>query len=257
MTGGIEVVALCDAVGPMKPSLRRPLPETFPGTSPGDFAGEPWVLHFHCYLLRDRRGRTALVDAGIGTAGSPAESWAPTPGRLREELAGAGVAPEDVDVVILTHLHSDHAGGVTENGRPVFSGARHIVQRADLEWVPPSMREHVVTPLGDRLEAVDGEAEILPGIHVLPAPGHTPGHQIVRAGEVAVTGDLVLHPVQLADPSIRYVYDEDPDRAAATRAELLARLRAERAVLATAHFPEPFTELREEHPPGTPAGRTR
>ncbi|MFI7438572.1 hypothetical protein [Nonomuraea indica] len=62
-------------------------------------------------------------------------------------------------------------------------------------------------------------------------------------GELAITGELVLHPVQLADPGIHYVYDDDQEAAAATRAEVLAGLRAERAILATAHFPDPFLRL--------------
>ncbi|MFD2356580.1 hypothetical protein ACFSTC_55975 [Nonomuraea ferruginea] len=94
-----------------------------------------------------------------------------------------------------------------------------------------------------QLQVVDGDAEVAPGVRVHLTPGHTPGHQIVRLGDLAMTGDLVLHPAQLADPAVRYVYDDDQERAAATRAEVLAGLRAERALLATAHFEEPFVRL--------------
>ncbi|GAA5058223.1 glyoxylase-like metal-dependent hydrolase (beta-lactamase superfamily II) [Thermocatellispora tengchongensis] len=243
--GGIEIVPLCDAVGPMGPSLRKPLPETFPGSRAEDFAEDVWVLHFHCYLLRDRRGRTVLVDTGIGDAGSPAASWAPVPGGLAGELARVGVAPADVDTVILTHLHSDHASGAVAGGEAVFGRARHVLQRAEAEAAAGPVREGVLRPLGERVHLVEGDAEVVPGVKVVLAPGHTPGHQVVRVGDVAITGDLVLHPVQLRDPAVTYVYDDDPVRAAATRAELLDRLRAERGVLATAHFAEPFLQLGE------------
>ncbi|MFI7615356.1 MBL fold metallo-hydrolase [Nonomuraea terrae] len=237
---GVEITPLCDAVGPMGAAIGRPLTEMFAGSGLRD---EPWVLHFHCYLLRDAAGRLTLVDTGVGAADSPAASWAPVPGTLAGELAAVGVAPADVGTVILTHLHSDHASGAVADGRPAFENARHVVQRAELEAAAGPMLDDVVSVIKGQLHAVEGDAEVAPGVHVHLAPGHTPGHQIVRAGEVAMTGDLVLHPVQLADPAIPYLYDDDPEAAARTRAEVLARLRAERAVLATAHFGEPFTAL--------------
>ncbi|MFG1697293.1 MBL fold metallo-hydrolase [Nonomuraea sp. NPDC049309] len=239
-TSGVEVTPLCDAVGPMGPSIARPPAELFPGSGLPD---EPWVLHFHCYLIRDAAGRLTLVDTGIGAADSPVSSWAPVPGMLHGELAAAGVTPGEIDTVILTHLHGDHASGTVSDGRPVFENARHVLQRAELDAARGRMLDEIVTPLKAQLHVVDGDAEVAPGIHVHATPGHTPGHQIARAGELAMTGDLVLHPVQLADPAIRYLYDEDQETAARTRAEMLAELRAERAILATAHFSEPFHRL--------------
>lgn len=240
IVAGVEVTPLCDAVGPMGDSIRRPLAELFPGSNAPD---EAWILHFHCYLLRDARGRTTLVDTGIGAADSPAASWAPVPGTLAGELAAVGVTPAEVDTVVLTHLHSDHASGAVVDGRPAFANARYVLQRDELDAARGPMLDHVITPLKDHLHVVEGQSEVAPGVRVHLAPGHTPGHQIVRVGELAVTGDLVLHPVQLADPAVRYLYDADQVHAARTRAELLDALRAEHAVLATAHFADPFVEL--------------
>ncbi|MEV4178224.1 MBL fold metallo-hydrolase [Nonomuraea sp. NPDC049709] len=237
---GVEVTPLCDAVGPMGASIRRPPAEMFAGSGLQD---EPWVLHFHCYLLRDGAGRLTLVDTGIGAADSPASSWAPVPGTLAGELAAAGVAPAEIGTVILTHLHSDHASGAVADGRPVFENARYVLQQAELDAARGPMLHEVVSKIRAQLHVVEGDAEVAPGVHVHSAPGHTPGHQIVRVGELAMTGDLVLHPVQLDDPAIRYVYDDDQEAAARTRAEVLAALRAERAILATAHFSEPFLRL--------------
>ncbi|WP_246609464.1 MBL fold metallo-hydrolase [Nonomuraea rhizosphaerae] len=237
---GVEVTPLCDAVGPMGPTIRRPLSDMFPGAG---LADAPWILHFHCYLLRDPAGQVTLVDTGIGAVDSPASSWAPVPGTLPGELAAAGVEPADVGTVILTHLHSDHASGAVADGRPVFENARYVLQQAELDAARGAMLDQVVTPIKGQLQLVEGEAQVAPGVRVQLTAGHTPGHQIVRLGELAMTGDLVLHPAQLADPSVRYLYDDDQEAAARTRAEVLAALRAERALLATAHLGEPFLEL--------------
>ncbi|MEO3869811.1 MBL fold metallo-hydrolase [Nonomuraea sp. B12E4] len=237
---GVEVTPLCDAVGPMGAAISRPLAELFAGS---DLPDEPWVLHFHCYLLRDAEGRLTLVDTGIGGEQSPASSWAPVPGALTGELAAAGVTPAEIGTVILTHLHSDHASGAVAGGEPAFANARYVLQQAELDAARGQVLDQVVTVIKDRLHVVEGDAEIVPGIRVHLAPGHTPGHQIARVGDVAMTGDLVHHPVQLADPEIRYLYDDDGETAARVRAEVLGTLRDERAILATSHFSEPFLRL--------------
>jgi glyoxylase-like metal-dependent hydrolase (beta-lactamase superfamily II) len=245
MFAGVEVIPLCDAVGPMGPALRRPLDETFLGATADDWAQvdtAEWVLHFHCYLLRDTTGRTVLVDTGIGGEDGPAAGWAPVPGALMAEVAAAGVSPEDVDVVVLTHLHSDHAGGAVADGVPAFPNARYLLQQDELDWVGGPVLEQVVRPLGDSLQVVDGVLEMASGIIVVPTPGHTPGHQSVEVGSLVLSGDVVLHPVQLVNPAIHYAHDEDPDRAAATRAALLERIRERSGTLGTAHFAAPFTE---------------
>ncbi|SPL94248.1 putative Zn-dependent hydrolase [[Actinomadura] parvosata subsp. kistnae] len=237
---GVEVTPLCDAVGPMGAAIRRPLSEMFAGSGLPD---DPWVLHFHCFLIRDAADRLTLVDTGIGGTDSPASTWAPVPGTLAGELAAAGVAPADIGTVILTHLHSDHASGAVADGRPAFENARYVVQKADLDAAKGPVLDDVVTVIKGQLHVVEGDAEVAPGVRVRHTPGHTPGHQIARAGELAMTGDLVLHPVQLDDPSVPYLYDDDQDAAVRSRTEVLAALRAERAILATGHFSEPFLRL--------------
>jgi glyoxylase-like metal-dependent hydrolase (beta-lactamase superfamily II) len=155
----------------------------------------------------------------------------------------AGVDPEDVDVVVLTHLHGDHAGGAVTDGIPAFPNARYVLQRDELDWAGGPVLNQVVRPLADSLQVVDGAVEMASGITVVPTPGHTPGHQSVEVGSLVLSGDVVLHPVQLVNPSIHYAYDEDPDRAAATRTALLERLRERSGTLGTAHFAAPFTAL--------------
>jgi glyoxylase-like metal-dependent hydrolase (beta-lactamase superfamily II) len=243
---GVEVTPLCDAIGPMGPSIRRPLAEIFPNATAADWAGldtDEWILHFHCYLLREDSGRTVLVDTGIGGTDSPAASWAPVPGVLGEELAAVGVAPGEIDVVVLTHLHADHASGATIGGAPAFPAARYVVQQADVDWATGPVVDQVLRPLAEQLEVVDGDAEVLPGIRVVHTPGHTPGHQVVRVGDLVLTGDVLLHPVQLANPAVTYLYDDDVERATATRMALLDAVRARGGSIGTAHFAEPFTAV--------------
>jgi glyoxylase-like metal-dependent hydrolase (beta-lactamase superfamily II) len=99
----------------------------------------------------------------------------------------------------------------------------------------PHLREKVL-PLADRFELVTGETEIAPGIRVQPAPGHTPGHLIVRAGSFAAIVDLVAHELQLADPDLVFVNDMDPATAAATRRRVAAELAEEGAPVIAGHF---------------------
>lgn len=242
LVGDVEVIPLCDAVGVMGEALRRPVDETFPGAAPHDWTGlsrEEWVLHFHCYVLR-AGGRVALVDTGIGDETSPASTWAPVPGVLTRELARTGIAAADVDVIVLTHLHSDHASGAVQLS---FPNARHVLQRAEADAASPQTRDAFLRPLADRLDIVDGVAEVLPGVRVRLAPGHTPGHQVVQTGDLTLTGDLLHHPVQLVNPRIGYLYDDDRARATATRVELLDRVRATGGWIAPAHFAEAFVRV--------------
>ena len=90
--------------------------------------------------------------------------------------------------------------------------------------------------MGDRVELVSGEAEIVPGVHVQPAPGHTPGHMIVRADGVVAIGDLVAHELQVADPELVFVNDMDFDVAAATRRRVIAELAQEGTAVIAGHF---------------------
>lgn len=257
---GIRVVPLCDAIGPMHESMRRPLLETFPGSTPRQWArirlehpevfgpdGE-WILWFYCFVLDIPDGPTVLVDTGVGDRSSPAASWAPVPGGLREALSSAGLSPADIDVVVLTHLHSDHASETVTDGEPVFPNARHVVQQRELEWIaadPESpVGERKLRPLREAgcLDPLQDRSRLAEKVELLPTPGHTPGHQSVVLDEhrLVVAGDVVLHPIHLADHSVRYAHDEDPAAAVVTRAALLERVRERGGLVAVPHLPVPF-----------------
>ncbi|MFE6872567.1 MBL fold metallo-hydrolase [Kitasatospora sp. NPDC057692] len=261
--GRYEVLALLDAHGPF-PGTRQ---AAFPDATAADWerarrldpaafgTGDTWEPDFRCYAVRRPGGGVTLVDTGIGPVGSPASGWAPVPGRLPAVLARAGIAPADVEAVVLTHLHEDHYGwSVTSEGVPVFPNARYLVQHAEVAALGPTRtaRRYVVEPLlrAGRLTEVDGRTVLAgrtrPGgaVTLLPTPGHTPGHQsvLVEGGgdRLLVTGDVLVHAVQLVAPTVRYAFEADPVTARRSREQLLDDARRTGAVLATAHLNRPF-----------------
>lgn len=158
-------------------------------------------------LLVRTGGRVVLVDAGIGPERRDATfaarlDLAPGP-TLEEQLAGLGLGVEAVDLVVLTHLHFDHAGGLLrEDGRPRFPRARVVAQRQELEDAGadcPLCRASYVQddwrPLADRFDLLDGDAEVAPGVRAVRTGGHTRAHQLVEVqgggGGLVFWGDLV------------------------------------------------------------------
>ncbi|MFD2765760.1 MBL fold metallo-hydrolase [Micromonospora eburnea] len=258
--GSITVTALVDAAGP----FFQPREEAFPDATPAQWREadrrDPdtvtpdgrWWLPFRCFALRTGDGPVTLIDAGVGPAGSLAASWAPAPGRLPAELAAAGVDPADVRTVVLTHLHTDHVGWAVV-GTPYFRNADYLLQRAELAALDrfhPELPARLLGPLraAGQLRVVDGDTDLTPGVRVLSTPGHTPGHQSVLVDSaderLLVTGDLLVHPLQLVDPTLAYAHEEDPATARASRLRLLSTADTRgRTILATPHLGRPFSPL--------------
>ena len=264
--GDVEIVALCDGITESSNVLADSFPgvadwepyrEAFPDVFSTD--GTRWRFHVHAFLVRVG-DLTVLVDSGVGPAGTPWPEWAgPGCGRILGELEAVGVRPEEVDVVVLTHVHDDHMGGfITAEGAIAFPNARHLMQRADFDLLHEDPEdevylEHVMRPLqaAGLLEFVEDGHPLAGGQTLLHTPGHTPGHQslqIESAEERAiVAGDVLNHPGQVAErfPSGS---DGDPELASDTRERVLSRVEREGILLSTAHLTEPFGRVElEDH----------
>jgi glyoxylase-like metal-dependent hydrolase (beta-lactamase superfamily II) len=248
--GSVEIVAVSDG------ALRLPAWFMFVGAPPeqvnaalGDdlLDGGLFEANYGCFLVRSS-GKTVLVDTGDG-AKRPG-----TGGKLLTNLEALGVRPDDVDVVVNTHLHVDHVGWncVERDGvyAPTFPTAEYLIASDEWDyWTdPPVLADggdaHLQTdvlPLRDspQLRLVDGEASVTPELSLLPTPGHTPGHVsvgVASAGQRAIIlGDVAHHPLHLERLWIAAV-DELPRLSRRTKRALAQRLVDEQILVAAGHF---------------------
>jgi glyoxylase-like metal-dependent hydrolase (beta-lactamase superfamily II) len=188
---------------------------------PADSVTTPYT-----HLVVNTGDHWVLADMGAG-------SFFDTTGRLPGNLKAAGIDPGQVDVVVITHAHPDHIGGVLDReGNLAYPNAHYFIGRdewafwtSDLalekwphDWAM-SVRENLKV-MEDRLSLVEHEGEIVPGVAMIPAPGHTPGHMVVsvKSGgeELLYIGDAALHTLQLEHPGWlpQPIFWLDPEQAA-------------------------------------------
>jgi glyoxylase-like metal-dependent hydrolase (beta-lactamase superfamily II) len=219
------------------------------------------ILHLkiRSWLLK-LGGRVILIDSCVGNhkVRPLRPDWHQRDGTAwLTALAATGVAPDDIDIVMCTHLHADHVGWNTrlEDGRwvPTFPKARYICGRQEYrfwEGEHQAGREKhgafadSVLPVMEagRMDLVDDGYDLGTGLTLHAAPGHTPGHTCVHAkqGPGAVfSGDAIHSPLQLAYPDWSSAFCTDPDRARRTRLALLEDIADSGRLLIPAHFPDP------------------
>lgn len=191
-----------------------------------------------------------LFDTGLGRGG------------LTRALAAAGVAPEDIDIVVITHMHPDHIGGLMADGAPTFANARYVMGAVEYNfWSAMDAGNRVgdlvaknATPLAEKASFIDDGARVASGITALASFGHTPGHMcfVLESGgqQLVLTADLANHYVwSFANPDWIVSFDADKAAATASRRRVLGMLAADKMPMIGYHMPFPaagFVETRGE-----------
>jgi glyoxylase-like metal-dependent hydrolase (beta-lactamase superfamily II) len=191
-----------------------------------------------------------LVDTG-------ADGLTQNTGRLLINLRAVGIEADDIDTVILTHGHEDHVGGNTDaEDRPAFPKARYVMWKG--EWtlwnseqaersygdaeLVAFIRKNLL-PVQDRIDLIEHETEIVPGIRAVAAPGHTPGHMAVgissKGEQLFCIADVFIPPIHVEHPEWHTTFDMAPEQLMETRRSLLNRAATERALMLASHFAFP------------------
>ena len=218
------------------------------------------ILPIQSYVVRTRR-HNILIDGCMGE--DKTCRWQMRWHKMRDlrflsDLAALGLAPEDIDFVMCTHLHGDHVGWNTklENGRwvPTFPKARYLFSKKEYEfWTGPNVpagfsmdpiNESVLPVIeANRAELVTSDHALNDHIRLTPTPGHTPDHFAVCAGkggdQAVFTGDLIHSPIQARYPELIMRVDTDRDQAVATRRRFFERYCDTDTLCCTMHFPSP------------------
>jgi len=254
--GNLKITALSDGTVPQ--DLHELLTDT---TQPevdslleGSFLQNPVEASINVYLIEDGE-RRILVDTGAGQLFGPGLG-----GKLLDGLNAIGIAPSDITDILITHVHTDHTGGLVMDGRPAFPNATVHVAASDLEFFLERENsektgyamqyfEEAEKTVGayeatGQIDHFDETENILPGIVATVHPGHTPGSAfftVSSEGETMVfVGDLVhVAAVQFPSPQITIVYDVAPDQAETTRIEAFSDFADKRELIAAPHLPFP------------------
>jgi glyoxylase-like metal-dependent hydrolase (beta-lactamase superfamily II) len=223
-------------------------------------------LSFHSYVLKTPR-HSILVDTCCGNDKSRESMpvWHKLNTPYLEELAAVGMRPEDIDIVLCTHLHADHVGWNTRlvDGRwvPTFPNARYVIGKHEYDYWQKLHASNPPTPV-NRGSFVDSvlpvverglammvasdfcvDVELGDGVWLEGSPGHSAGHVCVHVKgggqHVLLSGDAIHHPVQMTHPHVSIAADYNRAQATETRRNLLQRYADTATLLLTAHFPEP------------------
>jgi glyoxylase-like metal-dependent hydrolase (beta-lactamase superfamily II) len=222
-------------------------------------------MSFHSFVVRTSQG-VLLVDTCVGNHKQRPmlAEWHLQTFPYLDRLRQVGLSPADIDFVCCTHLHADHVGWNTqlENGRwrPTFPNARYLFAEKEIDFwekfhadTPGTPYERAwkdsILPVAEAglIDRVASDHEIMSGIRLRHAPGHTPGNIVIDLDDgkqsAVLSGDVIHHPVQIERPEWSSHFDKDPIEARQTRLQLLERLADTDTWVMGAHFAAP-TALR-------------
>jgi glyoxylase-like metal-dependent hydrolase (beta-lactamase superfamily II) len=220
------------------------------------------LLSFNCFVIKTGRN-TIVVDSCIGADKErpTRPNWHRRTGPFLDDLQSLGVAPEKVDYVLCTHLHADHVGWNTRlvNGQwvPTFSNAQYVMAEVEYKYWKAQHDQNPPEPVlhGSFADSVlpvvaKGQAKMVPmncevvsGVHLEGAPGHTPGAVVINVesggARASVCGDMLHHPVQVIHPEWSTNFCEDPEQSRRTRQDYVRRHADTGTRILTGHFPTP------------------
>ena len=237
--GGFEVTALLAGTrtveGPTEIFGLNVEPAEFAEVSAAAFLPTDKAQFFFTPTLVNTGAELVLFDTGLDGASMTAA------------LAGAGIAPDQVDVVVVTHMHGDHIGGLMTNTAPNFVNARYISGSVENNhWAEAANEGYdaLVRPLADKMTFVDDGGSVVSGITAIAAFGHSPGHMVYMlesdGSQLVVTADTANHYIwSLAHPDWEVRFDADKPAAAATRRAVFGMIAADKIPFIGYHMPFP------------------
>lgn len=254
--GSVTVTALSDGTVPqdLHVLLRGSTQSRTDALLDDSFLRNPIEASINAFLIA-LSDRLVLVDTGSGELFGPGNG-----GKLIASLAVAGYRPEQISDILITHVHTDHSGGLVHGGKIAFPNATVHVGKPDVDFfLDPSNAaktgydhkyfDEAITTLkpyvdAGKVAAFSGMTEVVPGITATLHPGHTPGsafYTLTSQGErVTFIGDIIhVASVQFPDPSVTIVYDVNPKAAEATREQAFSEFASDRELVAAPHLPFP------------------
>ena len=256
MLGDFEVTALLDGILDLPPQklLTNTTHAQVSKLSTRSFQSETVPTSVNAYLINTGT-KLVLVDAGA------AGLFGPTLGQLLGNLKAAGYQPEQVDEIVITHMHGDHVGGLISDGKLAFPNAtvhadQHDVDfwlsQANMDKAPKEMKDFFkgaqvsMNPYvaAGKFKAFDGDTVLVPGVKAVAARGHTPGHTVYaiesKGQKLVLWGDLMhVAAVQFPQPKVTITFDVDSKAAAAQRLKAYADAAKGRYLVGSAHLPFP------------------
>lgn len=254
--GDFEITALSDG------TVKLPLDRMISGVATDEvrtllaagFEALPTETSINAFLVHTG-SKLLLVDAGAGTL------FGQNGGQLLQNLKMAGYGPEEIDAVLLTHLHGDHSGGLTVDGKRVFPNAVVYLDKADRDYrfdeeaekrapasqknmFPQSRASLAPYEAARKVVLFQGATELFPGVKTLAAHGHTPGHTLYsvesKGQQITFFGDLVhAASIQFPRPQATISFDADQHEAASDRLTMFRTLSANRSLVGAAHISFP------------------